>query len=1051
MSINKLKNTWISNDTTNLQGTYNKVSILNEGKTELKGDTLVNSKLAINKNIDSVNDYKLDVGGNVNFTGNLYKNGTVFTSGISLADVQANANTFTNTNTFQNGILPCSGTRTTDIQIGGNNQLQYRQATSANNISIGDGTLAGDSDPLWTQYNTGKRNIGIGGQVLSRLDLGNDNIFLGYQSGQNCGSARLHSVGITPQRCIAIGTYSQKGNLYMNDSVSIGYNSLINASGPAPNNVMIGSNVGNGLTFQGSCVFIGANCAPTVNDNAIIAIGNQCLGGATNQFNSGTAIGFQAGYNNNNGQGGTFIGAEAGYSNTSGSNNTCIGLKAGRNNASGTLNYTVCIGFNSASQINNECVFGGEALSEQVFLTLPNKHRLSCNQTATGPTFGIGFRTNENIIIDNTITTINLPTPNSTGINQGAKYNLLRQSATSDITINAPSGQTIGFMDSTGTYTTASTYTLSRYINNISLLCVANSGTSWFVMNNMSNYLTSATASSTYLTSATASSTYLTQTNASSTYQTQSGMSSYLTSTITTNLTANSKTITPAQLGFLNNVSNQQLPTSAILNYGSGFLTSTISTNLTANSLTITPVQLSFLNKVLVAPSVNEGLIPKTAISNYTDFVQYNVTKTITGTYTFSANPIFNSGAIPLAAIADISITYMDLFNTQTADGTKTFTSPPVMSGALITVDTIPVSSINSVGLTGFVNGLIPSSLTNYMDLSNAQTVAGIKTFSSAPVMSGASISAGTIPLSAISTTLQTNYYKKGVDQTISNIFTFSTNPVFNTGAIPTTAISGYGSGYLLASDASTTYQTQSGMSSYLTTATASSTYQTQSGMTSYLTTATASSTYQTQTGMSSYQTTAGMSSYLTTATASSTYQTQSGMSSYQTTAGMSSYLTTSTASTTYVASSGNSTIDGIKTFSSPPVMSGASITSGTVSYTAINSSYTANSVATLAPTATSLSSPLSNYYTFTSATADTVITLPTITTNIIGCPLTFRRVGNVSFQLIIKTASSSNTTIIQRASIVETAQNTNYVLLATTNYVGTVMAISSTKWSVIT
>jgi hypothetical protein len=102
MSVNKLKNIWVSNDTTYLQGTYNKVSILNEGKTELKGDTLINTKLAINKNIDSVNDYKLDVSGDINFNGNLYKNNAIFSSGISLADVQGNANTFTNANTFNN-------------------------------------------------------------------------------------------------------------------------------------------------------------------------------------------------------------------------------------------------------------------------------------------------------------------------------------------------------------------------------------------------------------------------------------------------------------------------------------------------------------------------------------------------------------------------------------------------------------------------------------------------------------------------------------------------------------------------------------------------------------------------------------------------------------------------------------------------------------------------------------------------------------------------------------------------------------------------------------
>ena len=56
-TVNKLKNIWVSDDTTNLDGSNgNKVSILNYGKTELQKDTLINTKLAINKNIDSVND-----------------------------------------------------------------------------------------------------------------------------------------------------------------------------------------------------------------------------------------------------------------------------------------------------------------------------------------------------------------------------------------------------------------------------------------------------------------------------------------------------------------------------------------------------------------------------------------------------------------------------------------------------------------------------------------------------------------------------------------------------------------------------------------------------------------------------------------------------------------------------------------------------------------------------------------------------------------------------------------------------------------------------------
>ena len=128
------------------------------------------------------------------------------------------------------------------------------------------------------------------------------------------------------------------------------------------------------------------------------------------------------------------------------------------------------------------------------------------------------------------------------------------------------------------------------------------------------------------------------------------------------------------------------------------------------------------------------------------------------------------------------------------------------------------------------------------------------------------------------------------------------------------------GASYLSTATASSTYQTQAGMSSYLTTASAGTTYQTQAGMSSYLTTSSASATYApkaspTFTGTVTIPAGASISGYLTTATASSTYQTTAGMSSYlttatagttyQTQAGMSSYLTTATAGTTYQTQAG--------------------------------------------------------------------------------------------------------------------------------------------------
>jgi hypothetical protein len=72
--------------------------------------------------------------------------------------------------------------------------------------------------------------------------------------------------------------------------------------------------------------------------------------------------------------------------------------------------------------------------------------------------------------------------------------------------------------------------------------------------------------------------------------------------------------------------------------------------NISANSLTVTPTQLSFLNQV----TANQ--IPTSAISGYgTGFLTTSSNATITGTYTFTTNPVLNSGALPVSAIQDMA------------------------------------------------------------------------------------------------------------------------------------------------------------------------------------------------------------------------------------------------------------------------------------------------------------------------------------------------------------------------------------------------------------
>jgi hypothetical protein len=114
------------------------------------------------------------------------------------------------------------------------------------------------------------------------------------------------------------------------------------------------------------------------------------------------------------------------------------------------------------------------------------------------------------------------------------------------------------------------------------------------------------------------------------------------------------------------------------------------------------------------------------------------------------------------------------------------------------------------------------------------------------------------------------------------------------------------------------------------------------------------------------------------------------------------------------------------------------------------NASYSPYTIGVLDPTSTTLTLPLPNCYIFISATSNTTITLPPITPELIGRPIDFRRVGNTDYQLIIKTAVGSNTSIVHRSSVVESPENTNYPLLLTGNTIGNLTAISLTKWAVI-
>ena len=406
-------------------------------------------------------------------------------------------NTWDENNIFTRGILPRTALTNTNIQISAN-AMANRQSSSLNNIGIGLNSLVGDSDPTGYVYSTGSQNIGIGNSALQQQGSGNSCIAIGHQAMQLTGLERIYGAGVSPSRCIAIGEGSQKVNLVGVDNITIGYNTMpSNVSGQG--NILIGSNVGGGLSDYNGCLVIGSGALPSAGSNAVIVMGYQAMGASTGGgILACVAIGERALYNCST-SGCLGIGYQALYDLTTGYDNQGIGYQAGSGCITGVFNQfigratnttkndvvnSVCLGYNSQTIEDYEFVIGGNA-GGYPRLTIPEKTRLACNQTKTGVTINLTFRTNENILLtDATTTTINLPTPNTNGVNEGCKFYINRKVAGVNITINSPSGQFIALNQINGSYTATGTYLFLAGMNCITVLCIGSTvgGTNWQVL-----------------------------------------------------------------------------------------------------------------------------------------------------------------------------------------------------------------------------------------------------------------------------------------------------------------------------------------------------------------------------------------------------------------------------------------------------------------------------------------------------------------------------------------------------------------------------------------
>ena len=163
-----------------------------------------------------------------------------------------------------------------------------------------------------------------------------------------------------------------------------------------------------------------------------------------------------------------------------------------------------------------------------------------------------------------------------------------------------------------------------------------------------------------------------------------------------------------------------------------------------------------------------------TSVATSTTFNGIVYTSGLTDSSTISATNLSLSGTLTLPnnSIKDNYLSgNVDLLNVaQTISAIKTFSSPPIMSGASITSASILDTALsNNVAL-----------------LSGTQTFGGAKTFSSPPIMSGSNINTNSI----LDTALSTNVALKSANNSFTGTNTFSTR-IGTNGILDTSTISG--------------------------------------------------------------------------------------------------------------------------------------------------------------------------------------------------------------------------------------------------------------------
>ena len=658
-------------------------------------------------------------------------------------------------------------------------------------------------------------NIAIGENSLSGKPGVVNQVTKSIAIGNSSFSSSPYGTFFNCSNNVSIGDNAQKYNYYnCQDSVCIGGQvaSSIDIAGVS-NSVVVGANIGKtALSGYNSAVVIGSNVLPSSGANSSVIIGPSAFSNSTFSYANGICVvGYNAGQNVIQNNRLTIFGNESlKYLNTN-AFNMAIGPECANSLVNNT--YCMCFGLFSdcANNLKNSTAFGVSCMVNE-----SHTFKVGGNDGGLG---GLGYTRHQDLLIPNKNRLLcgffDTNATTTLSFEQGEYYFL---NGTNPTVINLPTPASA----STGSQNISnfgSRFTIVRTNPAVTQNITINPPSGQFI------YFNGVASSSYSFSSAESYVSFVCCNNGAGTstwaversQQVATGgfATGLSTNTINPYITANQCDLWVGSTASIINIGNQS--TAQIINF-SKINTNSIEPKAVGSDINLftttiaTFLKLGNSGNIINANFYLNPTIAGTSTHTLTSTFNGGITATASQTINFGTNaPYMRGDNIVASSIGQTQIDngYMDLWtNQQTTGGVKTFSNPPVMSGASITANSIPNSALQT---------------TVTLD-TTASTFSAVKTFSVAPVMSGASITATSIPNTALQTTvtLDTTASTFSALKTFTGGLTASATQTINFGSnAPTMSGSGISSGTIGQTQLSNGYvdlnsaQTISGIKSY--------------------------------------------------------------------------------------------------------------------------------------------------------------------------------------------------------------------------------------------